>query len=432
MKIKRVSDYLKRNGISSTYYAVRQHLHDGMLDREYDRKVKGRVADEEELIGQSGERFPYEPLISVLVPTYRPENRYFREMLRSVRKQSYKNFELLLGSGGGISENTNAALSEARGDYIALLDQDDFIEPDALYHIVREINKGASLIYTDEDKYDTESGRYLRPFRKPDFDIELMLSNNYVCHFLTVKRELALKAGGFRSEYDGAQDHDFILRCADHMDSSEAAHVKRVLYHWRIHSGSTAGDPGEKSYAHTAGKRAIEDYLKRNGKEAVVSETEHRGFYRVEYSRDAAEPGEYKLLLGEGIEPADDGAEAGMAAFLDANPDVGAIGGRVIDRMGRVLTSGYEIDGNGGIVPLFRGMNYHLSGEFNAAALRRKVDIISNQCMMIRSSLVSCMDTDSGRMCSKIRESGYNVIIDPQAVFLRRAGHGSKHNHSEL
>lgn len=421
MNIKRVTDYIKRNGAGSTYYAVRQHLRDGRIDREYDRSRRnGNDTDEAELERQSRERFPYEPLISILVPTYKPEDKYFREMLRSVKRQSYRNFELLLGAGGGISENTNAVLGEASGDYIALLDQDDFLEPDALYHTVKEINKGAWLIYTDEDKFDTEKGSYLRPFRKPDFDIELLLSNNYVCHFLTVKRELALASGGFRSEYDGAQDHDFILRCADHMEPGRAAHVRRVLYHWRIHQGSTAGDPGEKSYAHEAGRRAIEDYLKRNGRSAAVSETEHRGFYRVEYYTELVDINAYSMQLGKGIEPSGDGLEQRMRAYLDANPDVGAIGGRVIDRMGRILSSGYERDETGKAVPLYQGMNYHLSGEFHMAALRREVDIISNQCMLLRTSLKDCTDTDSGRMCRKIQDRGYKVVIDPQMVYIKR------------
>ena len=423
MDTKRVADYLKRNGIRSTYYAVKQHIGNGKVDREYDREFKktlGKAGDESALARQTGSCLPYRPLISVLVPTYKPEDKYFREMLRSVKAQTYGNFELLLGAGGGISENTNAALGEARGDYIALLDQDDFIEPDALYRIALEANMGAHLIYTDEDKYDTEGDRYLRPFRRPDFDLELLLSNNYVCHFLAVKRELALEAGGFRSEYDGAQDHDFILRCAERISPDEVGHVRRVLYHWRIHKGSTAGDPSQKSYAHEAGKRAIEDYLKRTGRDASVSETEHRGFYRVNYRAEAGEEDAYVMHLGDGIRPLHRGYEEEMRGYLAANPDVGAIGGRVIDRMGRVLSAGYERNEDGEIVPLYRGMDYRLSGEFHMASLRRKVDIVSNQCMMVRSSLESCTDRDSGRMCRKIRDRGYRIVIDPQAVFLKK------------
>lgn len=424
MNTKRVTDYLKRNGIKSTIYASRQHIGDALADRAYNREIKEQkknpVTDEGARARQSGSCLPYKPLISVLVPTYKPEDKYFREMLRSVKAQTYENYELVLGAGGGISENTNAALSEAKGDYVAFLDQDDFIEPDALYRIALEINMGARLIFTDEDKYDTEKDRFLRPFRKPDFDTELLLSNNYVCHFLAVKRDLALKAGGFRSEYDGAQDHDFILRCSELISEDEASHVNRVLYHWRIHKGSTAGNPTEKSYAHAAGKRAIEDYLVRNDKEAIVSETEHRGFYRVEYYSDDINTDDYTILLGERIVPVHRSCEARMRAYLAANPDVGAIGGRVIDHMGRVLSAGYARDEDREIVPLYRGKNYRLSGEFHMADLRREVDIISNQCMMIRTSLKDCEDRDSGRMCQKIRDKGYRIVIDPQMVFIRK------------
>ena len=126
------------------------------------------------------------------------------------------------------------------------------------------------------------------------------------------------------------------------------------------------------------------------------------------------------MHLGEGIRPLSPGNEGRMRAYLDANPDVGAIGGRVIDHMGRVLSAGYERNEDREIVPLYRGMNYRLSGEFHMAALRRKVDIISNQCVLIRSSLEDCMSSDSGRMCRKIQDRGYSVVIDPQMIFVKK------------
>ncbi|MBQ9361409.1 MAG: glycosyltransferase [Lachnospiraceae bacterium] len=430
MNTKRLADYIHRNGVKSAYYAIRQRLSDNRADKAYDREMKSCVIDEAKLKRQKETRFPYEPLISILVPTYKPENKYFREMLRSVKAQTYPKYELLLGNGGGISENTNAALSEAKGDYIALLDQDDFIEPEALYRIVLEINMGAKLIYTDEDKYDTEQDRYLRAFKKPDFDMELLLSNNYVCHFLTVERKLVNDVGGFRSEYDGAQDHDLVLRCAEKLGRREIGHVSRVLYHWRIHGGSTAGDPSEKSYAHTAGKRAIEDYLKRNGKHGTVIETEHRGFYRIEYdagsgdgrvaSSETSGKAEYELHLGQGIRPRRKGQEEELRAYLEANPDVGAIGGRVIDRRGRIMSSGYARDEDGCIAPCYIGQDYRLSGEFHMASLRREVDIISNQCVMLRPELESCRSGDSAKMCKRIRHKGYRIVVDPQTVYIKK------------
>ncbi len=426
MNTKRLADYIHRNGVKSAYYAIKQRLYDNRTDRAYDREMKSRIMDEATLLRQREARFPYEPLISILVPTYKPENKYFRQMLRSVKAQTYPNYELLLGNGGGISENTNAALSEAKGDYIALLDQDDFIEPDALYRIVLEINMGARLIYTDEDKYDVEHDRYLRAFKKPDFDMELLLSNNYVCHFLTIERKLVNDVGGFRSEYDGAQDHDLVLRCAEKLERRDIGHVSKVLYHWRIHGGSTAGDPSEKSYAHTAGKRAIEDYLRRNGKQGTVTETEHRGFYRVEYAKacedgaKASDVDKYELHLGSGIRPRCKRQEEELRTYLEANPDVGAIGGRVIDRMGRIMSSGYARDEDGCMAPCYIGQDYRLSGEFHMASLRREVDIISSQCVMLRPELESCRSGDSAKMCKRIRHKGYRIVVDPQTVYIKK------------
>ena len=418
MNTKRLADYIKRNGLISTGYAIRQRLVDNAADRAYDKEMKSRGVDEAKLEKQRKTRFEHEPLISVIVPAYRPVEKYFREMLRSVKAQTYGNYELIIGTGGGISENTNAAISEAKGEYLAFIDQDDFLEPDALYRIVAEINIGADLIYTDEDKYDTAKNRYLRPFRKPDFDMELLLSNNYVCHFLTVKKDLVNEVGGFRSEYDGAQDHDLIIRCAEKLERERIGHVDRILYHWRIHEGSTAGDPGNKDYAHEAGRRAIEDHIKKTVPEFEVKETEHRGFYRVEYNKNEEIVG--KMHLGEGIAPKSADAEERLNAYLAANPDVGAIGGRVIDRKGRILSGGYKRDSGGVIEALYQGNNYRMPGEFNQATLRQEVDIISSRCVMLRNELEGCIHSDSSRMSRRIRDRGYRIIMDPQIVFIRK------------
>ncbi len=421
MNTKRLTDYLGRNGLKSTCYAVLQHLMDKAEDAGYNKERSSYTASGEELDRQR--RYVWEegrrPLISILVPVYKPKDEYFRQMLRSVRAQTYGNYELILGYGGGISENTNAALSEARGDYIALLDQDDVIEPDALFRVAEEINKGARLIYTDEDKYDTASGRYLRPFRKKGFDMELLLSNNYICHFLVIDRKLVLEVGGFKSEYDGAQDHDLIIRCAERLDRSSIAHVDRILYHWRIHEESTAGDPSAKDYAHIAGKRAIEDHLKRCGIEGRVTETAHRGFYRVEYGGEV-DINAYEMYLEPDISPEKDRSISEMAAYLEANKDVGAIGGRVADRMGRIISSGYTEDTEGHLIPLYQGMNRNLSGGFHMASLRQEVSAVSRHCVMLRKETMDCMDTDTGRMCRRIRERGYRIVIDPELVFIRR------------
>ena len=138
------------------------------------------------------------------------------------------------------------------------------------------------MIYTDEDKVDMDGKTHFQPHLKPDFNIDLLRSNNYITHFLAVKRSLLERVGGIRPDFDGAQDYDFILRCAE--QAKAIGHIPRILYHWRCHKESTAENPFSKQYAVDAGKRAIGEHLKRLGVDAVVTPTKDMGFYEVEYA----------------------------------------------------------------------------------------------------------------------------------------------------
>ena len=164
----------------------------------------------------------------------------------------------------GMSENTNEALQYATGDYVGLLDHDDLLTPDALYEMAMTLQNAneqgieAALVYSDEDKCDTEAKIYYEPHVKLGFNWDLLLSNNYICHFLAMKTEL-IKKLGFRKEYDGAQDFDLVLRATLEKDEKdEILHVEKILYHWRCHDLSTAANPQSKLYAYEAGKRAAE------------------------------------------------------------------------------------------------------------------------------------------------------------------------------
>ncbi len=283
------------------------------------------------------------PLISIVVPLYRTPERFLTEMVRSVQAQSYGKWQLCLADGSGdgqeesgrrrdlrdilkpyleadkrveyqklaenlgIAGNTNAALAMAKGEWIAFLDHDDLLAPDALYEAVRlmrgegpktgtpaaagfvpQVEGRAAeydMIYTDEDKVDMEGKTHFQPHLKPDINIDLLRSNNYITHFLLVKREIVERVGGIRSEYDGAQDYDFILRCAE--IAGHIGHVPRILYHWRCHEDSTSENPFGKQYAVEAGRRAIEDHLRRMGAEGSVRATKDMGFYAVYYTLSA-------------------------------------------------------------------------------------------------------------------------------------------------
>lgn len=272
---------------------------------------KHRVS-EETLMKQKKRHWTKKPVISIVVPAYKTPEEFLCQMIDSVREQSYPYWELCIANGSpedeamaavlkryqelddrikvqelkenlGIAENTNAAFAMATGEFIALLDHDDLLAPNALYEVADRIvsDEQIDVVYTDEDKVTMELDEHFQPHFKPDFSIDLLRSNNYICHLFVVRRTLVEQVRGFRKAYDGAQDYDFIFRCTE--KAKKIVHVPEVLYHWRTHKASTADNPMSKMYAFDAGKRAIEGNLERCGIEGTVSHTKDLGFYRVDY-----------------------------------------------------------------------------------------------------------------------------------------------------
>lgn len=267
---------------------------------------------EKELEKQRNTRFSHNTKISIVVPAYRTPELFLRQMIESVQNQTYENWELCianaspedvqmekvlkeyqlidkrilvkdLSENAGIAQNTNAALEMATGDFVALLDHDDLLAPNALYEVAKALEKNPKIdvIYTDEDKVNTDLTEHFQPHLKPDFNLDLLRSNNYICHFFLARRSIVEKAGGFREEYNGAQDYDFIFRCTD--DAGVVYHIPEILYHWRTHQASTADNPASKMYAFEAGKKAIEAHLEKKGQKGEVSLKKDLGFYRVKY-----------------------------------------------------------------------------------------------------------------------------------------------------
>lgn len=281
-------------------------------DKNYAAWYEKNKVSEEELTKQRNKEFPYMPLFSILVPVYNTPIPYLREMLDSVRNQTYQKWQLCIANANpeneevarilnqyiemdkriqvvnvpenlGIAQNTNKALSIAKGDYIGLLDHDDMLAADALFEVAKTINdKNADVIYTNEDKITMSGEKHFQPNFKPEYNLDMLRSNNYICHFFIAKASLMKEIGGFRGEYNGAQDHDMIFRCTERADN--IVRIPKVLYHWRMHEQSTAENPESKRYAFDAGKKVIEDHLKRCGESAEVEMTEYPGFYRVKYA----------------------------------------------------------------------------------------------------------------------------------------------------
>ncbi len=260
------------------------------------------------------EDLKYKPLFSFIVPTYNVSKILLSECLDSLLNQSYDNFEICIADdastleetistlkeysdkdsrikikfrkeNGHISKASNDAIKMASGEFIVLVDNDDVLEKDALYYLAKELNrdKKLDLIYSDEDKIDFK-GKYMEPHFKPDYSPDTFMCVNYICHLCCIRKSIVDKLGGFRSEYDGSQDYDLFLRVTEETD--KIAHIERILYHWRQTATSTAGYLGNKSYAYVAGKKALEDALKRRKLKGEVINNPRVSTYLVKYAND--------------------------------------------------------------------------------------------------------------------------------------------------
>ena len=268
------------------------------------------------------------PRISIVTPVYRTSETFLRQCVESVKRQAYPNWELILVDDGsrqpnltalleyfagsdprirfrqlsqnsGISAATNAGLALATGDFVGFLDHDDELSADALYYVVRALREDRALdvVYSDEDKIDA-AGRRQEGFFKPGWSPDLLGSMNYVCHFLVARRTLVERLSGMRSEFDGSQDYDLILRLSEHTD--RIRRIPRVLYHWRKHPESTAMEEMQKPGAGEAGRRALVEHLQRSGLRGRVQETSVCR-YRIHY--DLVHPGEVTVVIPTGGSP---------------------------------------------------------------------------------------------------------------------------------
>jgi GT2 family glycosyltransferase len=327
--LRRTVHVFMEEGLVSVLQRVRHKIHLGLTGRGF--RVRGRPSDldydlnaqyqlwlqshpqtESDLdgIGRVAQSLSYRPLISILTPVYETDEALLRSAIDSVRSQAYEKWQLCLVNDGsqsphvrvildeyaaldprvrvkhllinvGTAEASNHALQMAQGEFVGLLDHDDELSPNALFEVAKLIDetRDLDLVYSDEDKIEPGGGRR-EPFFKPDWSPDLLLSMNYITHFVVLRRSLLTEIGGFRRDYEGSQDYDLLLRFTERTD--RIAHIPKILYHWRKTAGSAALSAHTKPYAHEAGRRALEDALRRRGTEATVDWLD-RGLYRVRY-----------------------------------------------------------------------------------------------------------------------------------------------------
>ncbi len=475
--------------MKNTWYAARERLSEGQAaPYVYVRPSEEELAKQRARAAEGLRGGVYEGIaFSIVVPAYRTDRKHLTEMITSVIEQSYPEWELIIADAtedegvregvaslmerieadyreagqampgsvrymrlprnGGIAENTNYALECVSKAYVGLLDHDDFLAPDALYEMAECIRRGREagsepqMLYSDEDKCNADATEYYEPHFKEEFNLDLILSNNYICHFLALKRGLMQKLR-LREAYEGAQDYDLVLRAVSELEvlrqpENEAliCHVPKVLYHWRCHAGSTAENPRSKAYAYEAGRRALQDFADRNGLCAKAEHLKHLGFYRLQYM------GEAQGLDGmQGLDRSSAKTPTMVERMLAARPDIGAVGGCLI-RRGSVC--GGRMDSAGNV--LYQGLSAHASGYMHRAALTQDAEAVDIRLIAVRKELRDVFEKTLGipyqtmndracfaaeklpgdmdctaaslQLCEAIRKKGYRIIYLPDWIY---------------
>jgi len=415
-RINQTKRYYKRNGFAKTAVAVTERVFSKDNPNYAYSETKG-----EELEKQLGFNYEKGPKISVLVPAYETKEKFFVELIDCMLRQTYPKWELIIADASensglsglviederiryvklprnrGISNNTNEALKEATGDYIGFLDHDDVLTRDCLYQVARAaVRYSPAFIYSDEDKTDENLHHFFEPNRKKKLNLDLLLTNNYICHFL-VLREDVIKKLKFRPEYDGSQDYDLILRASDFAieNGEQVVHIPKILYHWRVSDTSTAINTDAKGYAYENGKKAIEDFCKKKGWDVVVNDTPHYGFYHLYYYPD----------------------------IFANRPEVGAVAGPVYT-LGRISGGAMQADGT----VFYKNLPIGYTGYLHRAALQQEVPAGDVRNMKVRPELKELYDSMVGDVSKlkpeeavkrsllfsdKIRDEGYIIVYDP-------------------
>ena len=470
-EFEKIKWYGKMYGMGKTCRYLKNKVLYGYMD-DYPRWQKKHAISEAELAEQRETHFEKEPLISIVVPLYKTPVQYLAALVESVKAQTYVNWELCLSDGSGksesdndaggavqtplramlghlqgadsrihvvtsdtplgISDNTNQALSIAKGEYIAFADHDDLLAPNALYENVKEINKhpDVQFIYSDEDKVDGSGKRYFMPHFKPDFNLDLLRARNYICHLVVVSRELYEKIGGLNAEFDGAQDHDFVFRCVEAVPSNQIRHIPKTLYHWRAYGQSTAEGTENKDYANDAGFRARLAHFARMGIPVELEPVQHGGvtypdMCRVRYQVAGGRDDEFVLIKSEEVQAVTEDLFQDMMGYC-SQQDVGAVGAKVYAADGTVFHAGGMMREDGTMCDAFSGLLYDEPGYFGRAIIAQDTSAVSSLCWMVKKSVLEAIgesdkltktgsklsQQDVTEICIKIREAGYRIVFD--------------------
>lgn len=491
--LQRLIQYHRQFGLRLTILRLLQKTAENLL-RLYDRGERRGAPGAAELAAQRAHRFAQPPLISIVVPVYNVRPAFLRALVDSVLAQTYPRYELCLADGAspspetaraleeaagrdprirverlaenlGISGNTNAAIRLCGGDYVALLDHDDLLTPDALYHVARAIEEqGADLLYSDEDKTNEDASYLFQPHIKPDFSPDRLRSYNYICHLMVLKKTLLFSCGLLDPAFDGSQDHELALRASERAE--KIVHIPRVLYHWRQLGASMSHQSLAK--CQDAMLRATRAQLERLGVRGRVDLDDLRAHVRIEppagltvtfivagdggedEARRRAEslPAEgQELLRCEETLPrfaafnrCAQRARGEVLVFVAAElarreelpyllgraamPDAGAIAATIAAPNGAPLHKGYRVE-HGGVRDIRKKELLHDPGFYTA----HNVTAASCEFLAVRREAFLqagmfdegyARDFADAALCIRLREMGLHNVISPECVAIRR------------
>jgi hypothetical protein len=475
--------------------------------REWLRHCEPRLFWPEDEIPDRISRLTYRPLISVILPTYNTHPNFLKRCIESVLEQKYPHWQLCVAddcssnpavveylrkiaaqdprvevtvrsSRGGISAASNTALELVKGEWTSFLDHDDELHPCALLEVVRWLNAcdGADLLYSDEDKLDVHGNR-CQPAFKPDFDMDMFLSFNYLCHLAVLRSSVVSQIGGFRSNCDGAQDWDLLIRAVESIGASAVQHIPKPLYHWRMHEQSTAMTLDAKPYVRNAWVKVLSDHIERTGQRATAEPGLFYGSMRIRRQRPEgiriavvvrAQDGSFQAaavganaddqyttfyqLIGSSMRRIGGAIVNSLAdtteeVFVFINrpletvnhlflnelsaqamrPDCGLVTGISVDSQGIVVHSGLIQDSAEKLMDPFAGSSFSQSRHLEQLNVIRAVEAVSDEFFAVRREHLAAiggvaavsaakMPKLARQLAKNAHDKGFRVLTTPYAV----------------
>lgn len=393
-KFNKVKAYLKHYGLVDLIHKYRERREDPPYDFLETSQHRLQRQRESQFDG---------PKISIIIPAFNPGTEPFKKTLESVKKQTYDNWELCISDCSdeplspvikevfgkdsrivyrhfdeklGISDNSNMAAAISTGEYIAIFDHDDLLTPDALFEMAHAAKNHPGLIYSDEDKISEDYRTYYKPYNKPDFNLPLLMSNNYICHLAMVRKNLFDRLEGFRREFDGAQDYDLFLRIMSL--ERNIVHVPKILYHWRAGKNSTSSNPFNKDYASQAALSALVSCISDNGLKAEVKCLSDPGYFSI-IPNVPSKNYEFEFLSkNRTIDEKTFSKMCGVAEFFEADIVIP----KIIEK-GKYIYNGVAI-GIESDSKVLRGKKAWYRGKFNLARTTMRVGKCPNSDILIR------------------------------------------------